>query len=207
MKCKCTQLKMISLNNGLLSILPNILLLLIIILVVVTSVTLFLAFSKTLSYDCDRDILLNYDFWVKCLGGCVTLWVVVYNLKKYIDVEMVNAIGRLRDSFNDEKKKRIHYYLLDKEEITPILGNKTADSEYGTKEIDNIDLFDYLGTIELGAIMLERGVISVDEFNNQFGYRIDNLIANTEVLKYINENKAYYSKLIFAIEIRLCNDM
>ena len=55
--------------------------------------------------------------------------------------------------------------------------------------------------------MLERGVISVDEFNNQFGYRIDNLIANTEVLKYINENKAYYSKLIFAIEIRLCNDM
>ena len=179
----------------------------IIILVVVTSVSLFLAFSKTLSYDCDRDILLNYDFWVKCLGGCVTLWVVVYNLKKYIDVEMVNAIGRLRDSFNDEKKKRIHYYLLDKEEITPILGNKTADSEYGTKEIDNIDLFDYLGTIELGAIMLERGVISVDEFNNQFGYRIDNLIANTEVLKYINENKAYYSKLIFAIEIRLCNDM
>ena len=112
MKCKCTQLKMISLNNGLLSILPNILLLLIIILVVVTSVSLFLAFSKTLSYDCDRDILLNYDFWVKCLGGCVTLWVVVYNLKKYIDVEMVNAIGRLRDSFNDEKKKRRKEFII-----------------------------------------------------------------------------------------------
>lgn len=128
-------------NNGLLRILPNVLLLLVIILVVITSVSLFLAFSMNVSHDCHRDIILNYNFWVKCLGGCVTLWGVVYNLKKYIDVEMVNAIGLLRDNFNDEKKKQIHHYLLDKEEITPILGNKTTMSEYKTKEIDNIPDF------------------------------------------------------------------
>ena len=71
-------------------------------------------------------------------------------------------------------------------------------------DFSNAEFFDYIGTIELGAIMVRRGVISVDEFYNQFGYRVENIWANEGVKKHISNNKSYYKDLNFIIR-RLVN--
>lgn len=67
-------------------------------------------------------------------------------------------------------------------------------------EFSNLELFDYLGTIELGAIMLKREVITIEEFYNQFGYRVENLVSNADVLEHIYKNREYYSAFMEIVE-------
>lgn len=56
-------------------------------------------------------------------------------------------------------------------------------------------MFDYLGTVELGAIMLKHKVINYDEFYNQFGYRLENIMMNDRVMKHLEKEKIYYKYL------------
>ena len=67
--------------------------------------------------------------------------------------------------------------------------------------IKNTTICDYLGTVELGAIMLRKGMISVDEFYNQFGYRIENIFRNSDICQHINNNYKYYKYLIYARDL------
>ena len=109
---------------------------------------------------------------------------------RYIDLETVHSLGYLRELLNTKEKKIIHNYLLDPDDIDPIIKEidrqSVIDSDNGNSIIhSNIELFDYLGTIELGAIMLDRSVINEEEFENQFGYRIEN------IRRYINKNSKF----------------
>ncbi|MBQ5978539.1 MAG: hypothetical protein IJL58_00780 [Bacteroidales bacterium] len=127
---------------------------------------------------------------IESLGGLLTLWVIAYNLMRYIDLETVHSLGYLRELLNTKEKKIIHNYLLDPDDIDPIIKEidrqSVIDSDNGNSIIhSNIELFDYLGTIELGAIMLDRSVINEEEFENQFGYRIEN------IRRYINKNSKF----------------
>ena len=127
---------------------------------------------------------------IESLGGLLTLWVIAYNLMRYIDLETVHSLGYLRELLNTKEKKIIHNYLLDPDDIDPIIKEidrqSVIDSDNGNSIIhSNIELFDYLGTIELGAIMLDRSVINEEEFENQFGSRIEN------IRRYINKNSKF----------------
>ncbi len=66
---------------------------------------------------------------------------------------------------------------------------------------DSINVFNYLGTIELGAIMLQREVISFEEFYNQFGYRVINIANNERLMNSIRfePEKQYYDSLWYVI--------
>ena len=64
----------------------------------------------------------------------------------------------------------------------------------------NAVLFDYIGTIELGAIMVKRKVISIDEFYNQFGYRVENLMNNAAIKSHIKDNPNYYKALQYIVQ-------
>lgn len=131
---------------------------------------------------------LDYLPLIKLLGCSLTIWIASYNLVKYLSVETVKALAKLREMLNSEEKKKIHTALFDPEDKKPILSELQSD-------FSNAEFFDYIGTIELGAIMVRRGVISIDEFYNQFGYRVENLWANQEVRSHINKEATYYKDL------------
>lgn len=147
-------------------------------------------------------------------GCCLTLLVANYHLMKYLDVETVKALGKLREMLNTPEKKAIHDSLLPPEDRkhSHAEGAK-AEQNAGNKsrptgptpaknplpaEWSTVELYDYLGTIELGAIMLQRGVISFDEFYNQFGYRVENLSRNAEIIRHVEDNSKYYEMFLFA---------
>ena len=118
------------------------------------------------------DITLGEDYkdLIKAFGYCLTLWLACYNLKKFIDVETTKALGDLRTKLNDKEKKVIHTYLFPEEDRTSILkGLNGSSSSVISPPFENADLFDYIGTIELGAIMVKRGAITLDEFKKRAG--------------------------------------
>ena len=161
------------------------------------------------------------EFWrpyvpiVKLLGYSATLLLAGYNLSKYMDMQVIDSLRTIRERFNDSDKNVLHESLLCMTDRKPILPESNlqhhddADDSQDAKiehcltkgRITNIVIYDYLGTIELGAIMLRKGMISVDEFYNQFGYRIENIFRNSDICQHINNNYKYYKYLIYARDV------
>ncbi len=164
-----------------------------------TSIILFIVAigSFIASFWLDEE-WIDYKFWTETFGGCLTLWIISYNLKKFIDIETVKALGDLRTKLNDDKKRDIHTFLFPNEDKNPILkGEDKSNLPDSTTQFANEDVFDYIGTIELGAIMVERGAITLDEFKHQFGYRVENIKNNSELMNHIKKNKKYYSNFLY----------
>ena len=129
----------------------------------------------------------------------MTLYIASIQFRKHLDVQAINALSDLRTKLNTDNKKVIHNYLLPFDDKSVVLAkiDRQADDKI---EFSNLELFDYLGTIELGAIMLKREVITIEEFYNQFGYRVENLVSNADVLEHIYKNREYYSAFMEIVE-------
>lgn len=153
---------------------------------------------------------------IKLFGYSATLLIAGYNLSKYMDVMAIEALRTIRERFDDEKKNELHELTLHKNDRVPIIKHGVPDSKQDTlkKDIEkdefnnedcslirNITIYDYLGTIELGAIMLRRGMISVEEFYNQFGYRVENIFRNPDICRSINNDYKHYEFLIYARDV------
>ena len=204
------------------------------VLVVLVLVSIAIVCVQTICTDGWR-LALNIDgvknmqsFWgeysqmITFGGCCLTLLVANYHLMKYLDVETVKALGKLREMLNTPEKKAIHSSLLPQEDrkfdskaangsanpkqeavgkSRPASSAPAKDSQsQQAAEWSTVDKYDYLGTIELGAIMLKRGVIERDLFYNQFGYRVENLLSDKEIIDHVEENKGYYKMFLFAKE-------
>ena len=133
---------------------------------------------------------------IKLLGFCLTLFVASHHLAKYLDVETVHALSKLREMLNSEAKKKIHNHLLDASDTPLIISELAKAAECERVAFSNIEIYDYIGTLELGAIMLKRGVISEDEFISQFGYRVLNLWNRPEIQERILRDHDYYEYFI-----------
>ena len=146
---------------------------------------------------------------IKLFGYSATLLIAGYNLSKYMDVMSIEALRMIRERFNDEKKNELHEFILHEDDNKPIIKQERVICEVNGDSLDkesnhqikNTTIYDYLGTIELGAIMLCKGMISVDEFYNQFGYRIENIFRNSDICQHVNNNYKYYKYLIYARDI------
>lgn len=132
----------------------------------------------------------DYSALIITLGSCLTLFIANYNLGQYLNVETINALATLRNMLNSPENRRVHEYLLPDDERKAILPDSEGETNF--KEICNIDIFNYIGTLELGCLMLENRVIDEDKFNNQFGYRVKNLSNSQEIKEHILKNKEYY---------------
>ena len=144
---------------------------------------------------------LQHVALLKAFFSSLTLFVASHTLIKYIDVETCRSLGEIRGKLNDECKKKIHENTLDsedKEELNKILEEIFEDNE--EKQCSPVDVLDYLGTLEFGAIMLQRGILSEAEFDNQFGYRVDNLIGS-KLMTHIINNPVHYQPLLYAISV------
>ena len=165
----------------------------------------------------DACLLFQLPKLIAFFGGCISLWLVSFQLKKQNDVETVRQLGYLRELLNTGDKKKIHFYLLNSHKCgkrgdndqMALLGDIEADDKYVKSphheklekedkvRHSNVELFDYLGVLELGSIMLERGLISEDEFENQFLYRIENVYRSSLRDDICSpQSKKYYKYMI-----------
>jgi len=133
----------------------------------------------------------------------LTLYVANTQLAKHLDIQAVEALSNLREKLNSREKKKINHYLLPKDDKVPIIPEIDKSPVDDTIEYSTIELYDYIGVIELGAIMVKRGLITMDEFYNQFGYRVENLLINSEIMKHINNEPEYYKEFLFIISYLL----
>ena len=132
---------------------------------------------------------------IKLLLGSGTLYVAGINLKKYTDLASIDALSKLRDRLYTDKKCEIHKVIMDKKSL-----QKTCRIEdcKGCLLGNNVEINDYLGTLELGGFMYERELMSEDEFDNQFSYRVNNVFKVMEVcpiLKKKIEKEGHYVEL------------
>lgn len=63
------------------------------------------------------------------------------------------------------------------------------------RKIDN-----YIGIMELINILIDKGVISYENFNSQFGYRVKNIYDNPEVMNYLIKSKEYNKNFFSLLE-------
>lgn len=132
----------------------------------------------------------DYSALIITLGSCLTLFIANYNLGQYLNVETINALATLRNMLNSPENRRVHEYLLPDDERKAILPNCATETDF--QNIRNIDIFNYIGTLELGCLMWDNGVIDKEKFGNQFGYRVDNISNSKEIKEHILRNKKYY---------------
>lgn len=148
-----------------------------------------------------QDFWVQYTPLIKAFFASVTLFVASHSLMKYIDVERTRSLGEIREKLDDKPKKIIHDYVMnnkDKEGVPSSLIQ--CLNENSSVDLSTVEIFDYLGTLELGAIMLYRGVISEEEFYNQFGYRYEN-VEESFLYKVANESPEYYQPLLYALSV------
>ncbi len=144
---------------------------------------------------------LKYQYLIQIFGGSLSLFVVCYTLQRHIDTEAINALSNFREKMNKDEKIKLHSFLLAKSRkkvVVPELEELSLDDE-GTVESSNLSTYkmknsnavilDYLGTIELGYLMVKKGLISLDEFNKQFGYRVRHILKNDDIKQYLERSK------------------
>ena len=159
----------------------------------------------------------EYSSMITFGGCCLTLLVANFHLMKYLDVETVKALGELREMLNSPEKKAIHNSPMPPEDRKLDSHDEGAKAEQSAETKSRpagpapaknplpaawstVELFDYPGTIELVAIMLQRGVIPFDEFYNQFGYRVANLSCKAGIIYRVEKDREYYEMFLFAKE-------
>lgn len=147
----------------------------------------------------------------------MTLYMANFSLSKYYteykrknDLEEINSLFEIRNLLSKEDFKRIHLKLeMGKYTMPKITETKAkAETESETKadsetevEAEKMDLYDYLGSIELAGILVKRGVISMSQFINQFGYRVTNIMECKDLMDSLNgPDSVYWSDLLWIIE-------
>lgn len=165
--------------------------------------------------DAFQDFWREYSFLLKGFAGCATIFIAGYNLSQYINVALVESLAQLRARLDDEPKKRLHIDLMnygDADLAREVMRESSIRSHKNSSprtdvQYTSADILDYLGTIELGAIMLRKGVISIEEFNQQFGYRVVNLLASEQILDHIQNNEESYKDFRYVVKELLKHDM
>lgn len=125
---------------------------------------------------------------------------------KYIDVETSRSLGDINAKLNDKSKKIIHNSLLDPDARKAFQKKaeqylKDLPGDQNDKDISAVEFLDYLGALEMSAIMLQRGMISNKEFLKQFGSRYE-YIMRSPIINLIKEEKeGAYEPLLYAISV------
>lgn len=177
-----------------------------------------------------QDFWEDYSILLKGFASSATISIAGYNLTKYIDIAAIESLSNLRNRFNESGKRAFHVFMMKREydmkkrEYPEANEYKKTDfaladeikkdgvSECsepcfnpcrcsGNTDFDSADVLDYLGTVELGYLMYRRRLITLDEFWNQFGYRLEYLLENQGVVDHINNNYLYYENMIQIINI------
>jgi hypothetical protein len=105
-------------------------------------------------------------------------------------LEEAKAVIEIRKILDYEADNfKIHTELQLKQDQFPIMNNEKDNKE-------RLKWYRYLGTIELVGIMLKKGIISEDVFDNQFGYKVTNISTCKPLMKHIEDEPQYWKELL-----------
>ena len=172
------------------------------------------------------ELILSWEFLKYLLIACfslLTLYVAEKELQKQTDVACITALAELRKQLTSERNRNVHFALSPKEEQETMLKKQKTDEKekeadekvkeenkiMQTEKILKIDVLNYLGTLELGVLMVKKDLIDMKTFYSQFGYRIENIFEeensdfHVSVRKHINGGKLYYKEILWGRE-KIC---
>ena len=70
--------------------------------------------------------------------------------------------------------------------------SKTLSQLYKRFEYKEAKLFNYIGTLEYVYLLIQSDVISIDTAKKQFGYRVEEIQKDAELMEYLNDTKEYW---------------
>jgi len=153
------------------------------------------------------------------LFSLTTLWVAIYTLRiaqktseKNVSANEMTSIVALRKLFYQEGNLRIHQLITqkgfnffpkeendkenDKTSIEITIDDTTNKSSISLLKNDmsqiQCDLNNYIGTLEVAYLMVEKEIIGMEEFKNLFGYRLLELYDNQSIKTYISYNLEWH---------------
>lgn len=123
----------------------------------------------------------------------LTIVVALLTYRHSVAIEELKGIQDLRQIFSDADKIKINNLLERKDCDNDIQQKEKALRNEYEEKIANI--YDYLGTLELLELYIEKGIISEDMFKEQFGYRVENVFASEFIRTEIEKNRSYWRVL------------
>lgn len=153
-------------------------------LIAVLLVMLFLQIFNAISFARIQSFL-SETFIDNALAFLFPFLIATITLKKTTDIQAVDSLARLRTMLNSDEKKKIHQDLIEK-----------------AKEEDelSVEQLDYIGIIELGAIMHRKGIIDDKELYNQFGYRVENIMKSS-LREKLSRDMLYYKDYFYIEDV------
>ena len=116
-------------------------------------------------------------------------------------VNEVKLLLDIRQQLNQPEHWEIHQLL----ETTTSTDSDSSIMNYlnenKNKNKNRMILYNYLGTLEVLNILLKNGVITKDNFRNQFGYRLENIDNCLPLMQHLKNERAYWTDLFELIEI------
>lgn len=170
-------------NNFLNKLIPYITLATIVVIVVV--LVIFLVHLIGCVCLCGWQAFMTEHPGGNALCILLPLLVAAIVLKKTNNIQSVESLAKLRTMLNSNDKLEIHKQLIE---------------EARRDECLSVSELDYIGTIELGAIMHRKGLLSDQELYNQFGYRVEN-IAKSSLFAKLEQDKLYYKDFFYIKDI------
>ena len=110
-------------------------------------------------------------------------------------IEEANFLLKLRELLASEKNMEVHrFFCTEDNESSQFLNYTKGFNIDKHLDFDTVDLYNYLGTLELANILLLQDIISEESFKSQFGYRIEN-IKTPAIQSMLNGEKGYWDDL------------
>ena len=106
-------------------------------------------------------------------------------LSRHIAQSSITNIIELRNAFDEESMKLVQEWCASKKHL----------------EVQDIDILNFLGYIEIGSIMLQKGLINECEFEDHFNALLQWALSNPEIYQHILDYPNYYTNLLFVIYI------
>jgi hypothetical protein len=143
----------------------------------------------------------------------LTLFVALSTYRTGKHVEAVAGLVKIRELLISEENMKIHDFLENAND--KILVNNEERKDENIKELldkenkitkeeyfeyiyfpqNKVNVYNYLGILELSNIYIQTGIISESEFMSQFGYRVENVFENRFLKNIIDIQSKYWQEL------------
>ncbi len=121
------------------------------------------------------------------------IFLTIYTIRDNTSAKEASALLDIRNTLNQTDNITVHENLRGS---TGAWRSSIPNDNETWRKIDN-----YLGTLELCSILLRKGTISFQNFEHQFGYRIDNIVTQPEIVNKIESERDSWEDLMYLIEL------
>jgi hypothetical protein len=144
-------------------------------------------------------VCVEFNKVIKFEAFILPLSIASIQLSRHIAQTSIASIISLRNALNEDSMKRVQ--------------DMHMGSNGECENVLDIELLNFLGYLEIGSIMLQKGLIKEDEFINQFKAILQWVITTPNTYQHIALHINYYKDLLFVIYMfepesyaELCHD-